>query len=116
MVVNNWLVNTGFTVGVADIIAKPEIISEVKGILVSHKYKVRKIIKKAQNSRLKQQPGKTLIESFEVYVNQKLNDARTLAGQTALKSLASDNRLKNMVAAGSKGSEMNISQIMACVG
>jgi DNA-directed RNA polymerase II subunit RPB1 len=51
-----------------------------------------------------------------VYVNQKLNDARTLAGQTALKALASDNRLKNMVAAGSKGSEMNISQIMACVG
>ena len=47
MVVNNWLVNTGFTVGVADIIAKPAIINKVKEILVSHKYKVRKIIKKA---------------------------------------------------------------------
>jgi hypothetical protein len=45
--VNNWLVNTGFTVGVQDIIAKPEIINEVKETLISHKHKVRKIIKKA---------------------------------------------------------------------
>lgn len=116
LVVNNWLVNTGMTVGVQDIIAKPAIINKVKEILVSHKYKVRKIIKKAQQSKLKQQPGKTIIESFEVYVNKKLNDARNKAGETALKALAADNRLKNMVSAGSKGSEMNISQIMACVG
>lgn len=115
-VVNNWLVNTSFTVGVADIIAKQSIISEVKEILVSHKRKVRKIIQKAQNSKLQQQPGKTLIESFEIYVNQKLNDARVNAGNKVLHALASDNRLKNMVGAGSKGSDMNISQIMACVG
>lgn len=116
LVVNNWLVNTGFTVGVQDIIAKPAIINEVKETLVMHKHKVRKIIKKAQRGVLKQQPGKTMIESFEAYVNNELNQARNKAGKTALDALATDNRLKNMVNAGSKGSEMNISQIMACVG
>jgi len=29
-VVNNWLVNTGFTVGVSDIIAKTEITNQVR--------------------------------------------------------------------------------------
>lgn len=57
-----------------------------------------------------------MIESFEAYVNNELNQARNKAGKTALDALATDNRLKNMVNAGSKGSEMNISQIMACVG
>jgi len=57
-----------------------------------------------------------MIESFEVFVNQELNNARNKAGKIVLDALASDNRLKNMVSAGSKGSDMNISQIMACVG
>jgi len=57
-----------------------------------------------------------VLETFEHEVNQSLNKARDTAGQIALKALSSDNRLKNMVNAGSKGSNLNISQIMACVG
>lgn len=57
-----------------------------------------------------------MIESFEAQVNKQLNDARNKAGKIALQALAADNRLKNMVNAGSKGSDLNISQIMACVG
>ena len=56
------------------------------------------------------------MESFENEVNNELNNARNNAGNIVLEALASDNRLKNMVNAGSKGSNMNISQIMACVG
>jgi DNA-directed RNA polymerase II subunit RPB1 len=50
-----------------------------------------------------------MIESFENDVNSALNDARSKAGNIALGALAPDNRLKNMVEAGSKGSNMNIS-------
>ena len=66
--------------------------------------------------RLKSQPGKSTFESFEHQVNKLLNQARNDAGQIALKSLEKTNRLKNMVIAGSKGNDNNISQIMACVG
>ena len=55
-------------------------------------------------------------ESFEVQVNKRLNDARDKSGNLALDGLVSSNRLRNMVIAGSKGSNINISQIMACVG
>lgn len=57
-----------------------------------------------------------MLESFEVQVNKKLNDARDKSGNLALDGLVSSNRLRNMVIAGSKGSNINISQIMACVG
>ena len=55
-------------------------------------------------------------ESFEASVNKKLNDARDKSGNLAVDGLSSSNRLINMVVAGSKGSNINISQIMACVG
>jgi len=55
-------------------------------------------------------------ESFEVQINKKLNDARDKSGNMAVDGLSSSNRLINMVMAGSKGSNINISQIMACVG
>ena len=73
-------------------------------------------MEKAQNGRLKTQPGKSMLESFEASVNQELNKARDVAGNTALEDLHIWNRLKAMVYAGSKGSNLNISQIMACVG
>lgn len=56
------------------------------------------------------------MDSLEFEVNKILNEARDYAGNKALKDLFSYNRLKAMVTAGSKGSNLNISQIMACVG
>jgi DNA-directed RNA polymerase II subunit RPB1 len=57
-----------------------------------------------------------MLESYEFMVNLNLNNARDKAGNYALENLSTWNRLKAMVTAGSKGSNLNISQIMACVG
>ena len=57
-----------------------------------------------------------MIESFENNVNQVLNKARDTAGTRAQKSLKETNNVKNMVTTGSKGSFINISQMIACVG
>lgn len=50
-----------------------------------------------------------MMESFEYEVNRILNEARDYAGNTALRDLYMWNRLKAMVVAGSKGSNLNIS-------
>lgn len=50
-----------------------------------------------------------MFESFEAQVNKQLNDARDKSGNLALEGLESFNRLRNMVTAGSKGSNINIS-------
>jgi DNA-directed RNA polymerase II subunit RPB1 len=115
-VVNNWLVNTGFTVGVSDIIATDEVMAEVKKIISEHTKCVQKIVQKTQLGKLALVPGKSMMETFEVKVNEQLNQARDRAGKLAFTKLSKDNRLRNMVFAGSKGGPINISQIMACVG
>jgi DNA-directed RNA polymerase II subunit RPB1 len=43
-VVNNWLVGSGFTVGVQDIIASQAVMRDVKAILKKHTDKVQKIV------------------------------------------------------------------------
>ena len=115
--INNWLITTGFTVGVQDIIVNNDNVSKsISSTLTKFKRQVSHIVQKSQLGKLKSQPGKTMQESFEVQVNKKLNDARDKSGNLALDGLSSSNRLINMVTAGSKGSNINISQIMACVG
>jgi DNA-directed RNA polymerase II subunit RPB1 len=57
-----------------------------------------------------------MIDSFEASVNHTLNEARDQSGNLAFKYLGAFNKIQNMVSAGSKGTNINISQIMACVG
>jgi hypothetical protein len=47
-------------------------------------------------------------------VNRILNDARDKTGGSAKKSLTEYNNLKAMVVSGSKGSNINISQVIFC--
>ncbi|GFH23677.1 DNA-directed RNA polymerase subunit, partial [Haematococcus lacustris] len=80
------------------------------------KEEVKKIINTYQSGELEQQPGRTMQESFENRVNAVLNKARDDAGKKAQNSLTLHNNIIKMVTAGSKGSFINISQMMGCVG
>lgn len=111
--VNNWLVNHGHTVGVQDTIAKTSVLKEIGEALSKAQGKVRQKLLKAQDGRLKCQPGKDMLETFEAKVNKVLNDARNEAGKLARESLDTHNKIILMVVCGSKGSDNNISQIMA---
>ena len=77
---------------------------------------VKGIIEKARKGQLDPEPGMTLRETFEAMINKALNETRNESGKKAMESLKKDNNFKQMIAAGSKGSEINISQIAACVG
>ncbi|MEC8530254.1 MAG: hypothetical protein VXY27_05130, partial [Thermoproteota archaeon] len=55
-------------------------------------------------------------EEFEKKVNNLLNIAINDVGKIGLSSLQKDNRMVNMVNAGSKGKRINIAQMIACLG
>ncbi|KAH9159373.1 hypothetical protein AeNC1_019079, partial [Aphanomyces euteiches] len=57
-----------------------------------------------------------MIQTFEQFVNKVLNSARDQSGREAQGSLDETNNIKATVTSGSKGSYLNISQIIACVG
>ncbi|EGG15801.1 RNA polymerase II largest subunit [Cavenderia fasciculata] len=115
-VVNSWLISHGFTVGIGDTIADSATMAKVQNAITSAKTQVKELIIKAQSNQFECQPGKSMLESFEKEVNRVLNTARDDAGTSAQKSLQESNNVKAMVNAGSKGSFINISQMMACVG
>lgn len=114
--VNYWLNQRGYSIGIGDTIADQDTMKQVQDTLRSAKLEVKKLVRDAQEGVLKSQPGKTMQESFEQSVNKVLNDARDTAGTRTKLSLQRLNRIKTMVVAGSKGSYINISQIIACVG
>ncbi|KAL8274560.1 hypothetical protein Esti_001526 [Eimeria stiedai] len=113
---NFWLLHQGFTVGCSDIITSPETCAKVAEILEEAKNEVAHLTRLAHQGRLEAQPGKSLRESFEARVNKELNAAREKSGKVASEQLDESNNIMAMVLAGSKGSTINISQIMACVG
>ena len=115
-VVNSWLLYHGFTVGIADTISDYETSLEIEKILRDSMKEVKKIMSMAQEGKLERQPGQSMIETFEAKMNSELNNARDKAGKKAMKSLSESNNVKMMVLSGSKGSTINISQIMSCVG
>eukprot|EP01035_Chromulina_nebulosa_P019444 gene19444-25324_t len=115
-VVNYWLVNTSYSIGISDTVADVKTIKNIQNTLDEAKEKVKKIMVKGQIGQLVMLPGKRLMESFEMNINEVLNDTRSTVGKSAQKSLKERNSIKGTVMAGSKGSELNISQIIGCVG
>ena len=70
------------------------------------------VTEKAHMDLMEPTPGNTLRQTFENQVNRILNDARDKTGSKAQKSLSDFNNFKAMVVAGSKGSKINISQVI----
>ncbi|KND04665.1 DNA-directed RNA polymerase II subunit RPB1 [Spizellomyces punctatus DAOM BR117] len=116
LVVNHWLLQNGFSIGIGDTIADRPTSDQITSTISNAKKEVTKIIEKAQSDKLEGLPGMTIRESFESLVNKELNRARDNAGKSAQASLKEYNNVKQMVVAGSKGSYINISQMSACVG
>ncbi|XP_075488439.1 DNA-directed RNA polymerase II subunit RPB1-like [Primulina tabacum] len=114
--VNYWLLQNAFSIGIADTIADASTMEKIHETISNAKNEVKELIRAAQEKQLEAEPGRTMMESFENRVNQVLNKARDDAGSSAQKSLSESNNLKAMVTAGSKGSFINISQMTACVG
>uniref|UniRef100_A0A0K8TN99 DNA-directed RNA polymerase subunit n=1 Tax=Tabanus bromius TaxID=304241 RepID=A0A0K8TN99_TABBR len=115
-VINNWLLLEGHSIGIGDTIADPQTYNEIQNSIRKAKDDVISVIQKAHNMELEPTPGNTLRQTFENQVNRILNDARDKTGGSAKKSLTEYNNLKAMVVSGSKGSNINISQVIACVG
>lgn len=102
--VNNWLVENGFSVGISDCVNRP-----------ADQKKVNTIVK-ASIDEAHKVPETLSADMYEHNMNQILNRARDTSGRLVQKQMSAQNNLYSMVTGGSKGSVINIAQIMACVG
>ena len=110
-VINNWLLLEGHSIGIGDTIADPATYADIIRTIKKAKDEVIEVIHKAHSCELEATPGNTLRQTFENQVNRILNDARDKTGGSAKRSLTEFNNFKVMVVAGSKGSDINVSQV-----
>jgi DNA-directed RNA polymerase II subunit RPB1 len=101
---------------VSDTIADRGTLQNVQDCIKIASEEVQKFVNLVQEGKLKTTPGKTVLETFESQVRSVLDKARDDAGRYAERSLDETNNVKAMVTAGSKGSFVNIAQIIALVG
>ncbi|KAL3802193.1 hypothetical protein HJC23_001737 [Cyclotella cryptica] len=106
----------GFSMGISDVSPSAKL-KKMKYDILSEGYrKAEDAIKKYDEGTLELRPGCDLLQSLEEILNGILGKLREAAGQEAMKALPWSNTPRIMAECGSKGSPLNISQMMACVG
>jgi DNA-directed RNA polymerase beta' subunit len=115
-VVTEYMKSAGFSVGISDLISDQKTNDEIVQVITKKKTDVKNLIDQVQIGIFENNTGKTNEEEFETQVNNILNQATSESGKIGLKSLDKDNRFVIMVNAGSKGSDLNISQMISCLG
>ena len=85
-------------------------------LLLRRKKQVNEVIQHVHLNIFKNDSGKANSEEFELKINDILSKCIKEAGNIGLKSLDINNRMTNMVSSGSKGSPLNVSQMISCLG
>jgi DNA-directed RNA polymerase II subunit RPB1 len=124
-IVTEYLKLSTFSVGVSDLMegggrasaaGGQEKKQQIQEIISKRKEDVRGLIHQLELSVFENNTGRSNAEEFENQVNNILNRVSKETQKVGLQTLHPDNRFRTMVNAGSKGSELNISQMIACVG
>ena len=115
-IVTEYMKTSGYSVGISDLISDNKTNQEIINRITEKKIQVKTLIEQTQIGIFKNETGKTNEQEFETQVNNILNQASAEAGKIGLENLSKNNRFVIMVNAGSKGSELNISQMISCLG
>lgn len=107
--VNHFLASYGFSVGISDCVPKPEVTEQVRVVIADSYRKIQKVNDLVSIGRIPK-------EDAEEPVTNVLRHVIKDTGTVAIRHMDPKNRIGIMAAAGSKGSSINLSQIMACVG
>jgi DNA-directed RNA polymerase III subunit RPC1 len=106
----------GLSMGISDV--TPEaVVRNIKKRILSEGYKkAEDNIDQYEQGKLELRPGCDMLQSLEEILNGILGRLRESAGQEAMKALPWSNTPRIMADCGAKGSPLNISQMVACVG
>ena len=115
-VITEYMKSSSFSVGISDLIANTQTQESIINIITEQKQKVQSLIEKVHLGIFENNTATTNMAEFENNVNNILNDATNQAGKIGRKSLNKSNRFVMIVDSGSKGTPINISQMISCLG
>ena len=115
--VASWLLmNRGFSIGIGDVTATEELLKDKNNLVKEGYSKCTAYIRQFEEGTLPCEPGCSEEQSLEAKVLHALSNIRDQAGKSSINILDKTNAPLTMALAGSKGSFINISQMVACVG
>ncbi|KAI9353353.1 hypothetical protein DFJ73DRAFT_924461, partial [Zopfochytrium polystomum] len=111
-----WLANQGFSIGIDDVQPGEEL-KRAKEAMVEEGYaKCDSFIRMSQAGELPSQPGCTDEQTLEAEISKVLSKIRDDVGNICMTELNKYNAPLIMSLCGSKGSKINVSQMVAIVG
>lgn len=111
-----WLGSRGFSIGIDDVTPSTKL-SSAKAKTVSAGYKECDArIALYESGDLPLQPGCNALQTLEAELTGKLSQIREDVGKECMRQLPYHNAPNIMASCGSKGSTINIAQMVACVG
>lgn len=114
--VTDYMKLSSYSVGISDLISNNITNKRIADSIVAKKKIVSDLINDTHIGTFENNTGKTNEMEFESRVNAQLTAALNEAGKIGRNSLSKDNRFVIMVGSGSKGSNLNIAQMISCLG
>ncbi|XP_077970587.1 DNA-directed RNA polymerase III subunit RPC1-like [Styela clava] len=111
-----YLSNRGFSIGIGDVTPGEGLLAAKRDLLEDGYKKCDEYISALAQGKLQSQPGCTPEQTLEAVILKELSVIRDHAGKACLRELHRSNTPLTMAVCGSKGSFINISQMIACVG
>lgn len=111
-----WLANQGFSIGINDVLPGA-ILRREKDMMVEEAYKqCDDLIMQFKEGKLEKAAGCDEETTLENKVQGILSNVRDKVGDICMRELSKYNSPLIMACSGSKGSKINVSQMVACVG
>lgn len=111
-----WLANIGFSIGIADVTPSASLVAAKESMVEAAYAECGGFIQQAKDGNLENLPGSTQEGTLETMVSGTLTEVRGAVGDICMKQLSRHNAPLIMATCGSKGSVINVAQMVALVG
>ncbi|KAF2186274.1 DNA-directed RNA polymerase III subunit RPC1 [Zopfia rhizophila CBS 207.26] len=111
-----WLTNCGFSIGISDVTPSGILVRKKQTLIEEAYAKCDRLIKDFKDGKLQRDPGCDEEQTMENRIGGILSGVRQDAGAICFEQLSKWNAPLIMAKCGSKGSNINVSQMVASVG
>ena len=115
-IITEYMKLHSYSVGISDLIANQKTYDKIIEIIQTKKLEVQKLMNQIHLNVFENNTGKSNQMEFEFKVNGILNNALDQAGKAGRKNLSPENKFVIMTTSGSKGSNLNLSQMISALG
>ena len=115
-IITDYMKTSSYSVGISDLISNMETNEKIAETILNKKKAVSDLINETHIGTFENKTGKSNNIEFETQVNNLLEGAVSTAGKIGRTNLSKDNKFVIMVSSGSKGKNLNIAQMISCLG